>query len=140
MATTATGDVSRKAAAKILEVALKKSAALGVKMNIAVVDNGANLVGFYRMDGAWLGSVDIAIKKAKTAIFFQMDTDSIGGLSQPGGSLYGIEHSNNGLISFPGGVPLRRKDGTLVGAVGVSGSTVEDDKAVALAAAEALVE
>merc|ERR1711862_738668 len=102
MATTVTGDVSRKAAEKILEVALAKSEALGVKMNICVVDNGANLVGFFRMDGAWLGSVDIAIKRAKTAIFFQMDTDSIGGLSQPGGSLYCIEHSNNGLIPFPG--------------------------------------
>merc|ERR1711937_664136 len=134
---TPTGDVSRKAAEKILEVALEKSETLGVKMNIAVVDNGANLVGFYRMDGAWLGSVDIAIKKAKTAIFFQMDTDSIGGLSQPGGPLYKIEHSNNGLISFPGGLPLRRKNGALVGAVGVSGSAVEDDKRVAQAAQQA---
>jgi len=137
---TPTGDVSRKAAEKILEVALEKSETLGVKMNIAVVDNGANLVGFYRMDGAWLGSVDIAIKKAKTAIFFQMDTDNIGGLSQPGGPLFNIEHSNNGLITFPGGVPLRRKSGALVGAVGVSGSTVEDDKAVASAAMEAYKE
>merc|ERR1712048_533842 len=137
---TATGDVSRRAAEKILEVALAKSESIGVKMNIAVVDNGANLVGFFRMDGAWLGSVDIAIKKAKTAIFFQMDTDSIGSLSQPGGPLFNIEHSNNGLITFPGGVPLKKKNGALVGAVGVSGSTVEDDKAVALAAAEAFKE
>ena len=60
-----------------------------------------------RMDGAWLGSVDIAIKKAKTATFFQMNTEDIGGLSQPGGSLFNIEHSNNGLITFPGGIPLR---------------------------------
>ena len=59
------------------------------------------------MDGAWLGSVDIAIKKAKTATFFQMNTEDIGGLSQPGGSLFNIEHSNNGLITFPGGIPLR---------------------------------
>merc|ERR1712025_1330597 len=71
------------------------------------------------MDGAWLGSVDIAIKKAKTAIFFQMDTDAIGGLSQPGGSLYCIEHSNNGLITFPGGVPLKGRDGALVGVWGL---------------------
>ena len=60
-----------------------------------------------RMDGAWLGSVDIAIKKAKTATFFQMNTEDIGALSQPGGSLFNIEHSNNGLITFPGGIPLR---------------------------------
>merc|ERR1712080_781493 len=87
-------------------------------------DNGANLVGFLRMDGAWLGSVDIAMKKAKTAVFFQMDTDVIGSLSQPGGSLYGIEHSNGGLITFPGGVPLA-KAGKQAGGIGVSGSTVE---------------
>jgi len=78
-------------------------------MNISVMDNGANLVGFLRMDGAWLGSVDIAMKKAKTAVFFQMDTDIIGSLSQPGGSLFNIEHSNQGLITFPGGVPLITK-------------------------------
>merc|ERR1711942_317028 len=109
--TTASGEVSRVSAEKVLAAAVAKSEELGVKMNIAVMDNGANLVGFLRMDGAWLGSVDIAIKKAKTAIFFQMDTDNIGGLSQPGGPLFNIEHSNNGLITFPGGVPLRRKSG-----------------------------
>merc|ERR1711951_35899 len=140
MTTTVTGDVSRKAAEKILEVALAKSDELGVKMNIAVVDNGANLVGFYRMDGAWLGSADIAIKKAKTAIFFQMDSDDIGSLSQPGGPLFNIEHSNNGLISFPGGVPIRRKNGALCGGIGVSGSSVENDKEVAMAAKEAFME
>merc|ERR1711970_503587 len=112
--TTATGDVSRVAA---------------VKMNIAVVDNGANLVGFLRMDGAWLGSVDIAMKKAKTAIFFQMNTETIGSLSQPGGDLFNIEHSNNGLITFPGGgIPLNNPEGALTGAVGVSGSSVANDK------------
>merc|ERR1719153_1976817 len=108
----ATGDISRVATEKVLQAAVRKSEKLGVKMNIAVVDNGANLVGFLRMDGAWLGSVDIAMKKAKTAVFFQMDTDNIGSLSQPGGSLYGIEHSNGGLITFAGGVPLVSKAGT----------------------------
>ena len=88
------------------------------------------------MDGAWLGSVDIAMKKAKTATFFQMNTETIGSLSQPGGSLYNIEHSNAGLITFPGGLPLRGAGGAMVGGVGVSGSSVEDDKAVAEVAAE----
>merc|ERR1719167_1581254 len=74
-------------------------------MNISVVDNGANLVGFLRMDGAWLGSADISMKKAKTAVFFQMDTEMIGSLSQPGGDLFNIEHSNNGLITFLVGFP-----------------------------------
>ena len=106
---------------------------MGVKMNIAVVDKGANLIAFERMDGAWLGSVDIAIKKAKTAVFFNMPTGNIGGLSQPGGSLYNIEHSNGGLITFPGGLPLHDKDGNLIGGIGVSGSTVEDDHQAASA-------
>jgi len=124
------------AAQKVLAAAVAKSEELGVKMNIAVMDNGTNLVGFLRMDGAWLGSVDIAMRKARTAVFFQMDTDIIGSLSQPGGSLYGIEHSNGGLITFPGGIPLTKKDGSLAGSIGVSGSTVENDKAVAQAGLE----
>eukprot|EP00091_Calanus_sinicus_P003499 TRINITY_DN1366_c0_g1_i2.p1 TRINITY_DN1366_c0_g1~~TRINITY_DN1366_c0_g1_i2.p1 ORF type:complete len:112 (-),score=39.80 TRINITY_DN1366_c0_g1_i2:157-492(-) len=106
-------------------------------MNIAVVDNGANLVGFLRMDGAWLGSVDIAMKKAKTAIFFQMNTEVVGSLSQPGGDLFNIEHSNQGLITFPGGIPLLGSNGALAGGVGVSGSSVVNDKIVAEAALEA---
>merc|ERR1719295_2514977 len=90
-----------------IDLAIKSSKGLGAKMNIAVVDLGGNLVAFARMDGAWLGSVDIAIKKAKTSTFFSMDSGKIGKLSQPGGPLYNIEVSNGGLISFPGGVPLK---------------------------------
>ncbi len=129
--------VTTAQATTILDAAQKKSEDMGVKMNIAVVDAGANLLAFRRMDGAWLGSVDIAIKKAKTARFFDMPTGDIGGLSQPGGSLYGIEHSNGGLISFPGGIPLMDGD-EVIGAIGVSGSTVEDDHAVAQAGVDAL--
>merc|ERR1712073_234973 len=132
--TTASGEVSRVSAEKVLAAAVAKSEELGVKMNISVVDNGANLVGFLRMDGAWLGSVDIAMKKAKTATFFQMNTELIGSLSQPGGSLFNIEHSNNGLITFPGGLPLTNGSGQMIGGIGVSGSTVENDKIVAEAA------
>merc|ERR1712001_59048 len=127
MATTS-NNISSEAALKLLKAAEAKSRELGVKMNIAVVDSGANLVGFLRMDGAWLGSVDIAIKKAKTATFFQMNTEVIGSLSQPGGALFSIEHSNNGLISFPGGIPLTSGSGQMIGGIGVSGSTVENDK------------
>ena len=107
-------------------------------MNIAIVDSGANLTGFGRMDDAWLGSIDIAIKKAKTARFFDMDTGAIGELAQPGGPLYNIEHSNHGLITFPGGVPIKNSDGEIIGAIGVSGSTVEDDQAAAEAGAAAV--
>ena len=107
-------------------------------MNIAVVDAGANLVAFARMDGAWLGSLDISIKKAKTARFFDMNSGEIGKLSQPGESLYNIEHSNGGLITFPGGVLVKNSDGEIIGAIGVSGNAVENDHAVAEAGAAAL--
>ena len=107
-------------------------------MDIAVVDAGANLKAFARMDGAWLGSIDIAQKKARTARWFDMATGIIGTLSQPGGSLYNIEHSNGGLITFPGGLPLKNSAGDVIGAIGVSGSTVEDDQAVAEAGGSAV--
>jgi len=116
-----------------IDAARQKAVELGTKMCIAVVDSGANLKAFYRMDDAWVGSIDIAIKKAKTAVFFGMPTGLIGKLSQPGGSLFGIEHSNEGLITFPGGLPIVDEEGVLVGAIGVSGSSVENDHAVAQA-------
>ncbi len=121
-----------------MKAAYEKAKELGVKMNIAVVDAGANLKAFVRMEDAWLGSIDISIKKAKTARFFDMPTGEIGKLSQPGKSLYQIEVSNGGLITFPGGVPLKNSGGAIVGAIGVSGSTVDDDHAVAEAGASAL--
>jgi uncharacterized protein GlcG (DUF336 family) len=131
-------NVTQKQAQTVIDAAIKKSEELGVKMNIAVVDAGINLTAFARMDGAWLGSIDIALKKAKTARFFNMDTGEIGKLSQPGGSLFNIEHSNGGLITFPGGVLLKDGKGEIIGAIGVSGSTVEDDHAVASAGASAI--
>ena len=120
-----------------LEAARKKADDLGTKMDIAIVDSGANLKAFLRMDGAWLGSIDIAIRKARTARFFDMNTGDIGQLSQPGGALYNIEHSNGGLITFPGGIPIKNGSGEIIGAIGVSGSSVENDHAVAEAGAAA---
>lgn len=131
-------DITLDQAQKIVDAAVKKSQEMGVKMDVAVVDAGANLKAFSRMDGAWLGSIDIAMKKARTSRYFDMDSGTIGGLSQPGGPLYNIEHSNGGLISFPGGVPIKNSDGEIIGAIGVSGSTVEDDHAVATAGVGAL--
>ena len=116
-----------------IKAAVKKAEALHTQMCIAVVDSGGNLKAFHRMDGAWVGSIDIATKKARTSVFFGMQSGAIGGLSQPGGPLYAIEHSNDGLITFPGGVPIVDKEGVLIGALGVSGSSVENDLAVALA-------
>ena len=131
-------DISAEQARAIVSAAMAKATAIDTKMDIAVVDAGGNLKAFLRMDGAWLGSIDIAIKKATTARFFDMPTGEIGKLSQPGGPLYNIEHSNGGLITFPGGLPLRAADGALIGAIGVSGSSVEDDHAVATAGTEAI--
>jgi uncharacterized protein GlcG (DUF336 family) len=131
-------DISLDQAQAVIAAAQAKAKEINTKMDIAVVDAGGNLKAFVRMDGAWLGSIDIAVKKAKTARDFDMNTEEIGKLSQPGGPLYNIEHSNGGLITFPGGVPLKDGDGTIIGAVGVSGSVVENDHAVAVAGAEAL--
>ena len=131
-------DLTLEAAERIVAAAKQKAAEISTKMDIAVVDAGGNLKAFARMDGAWLGSIDIAQRKARTARWFDMNTGEIGKLSQPGGPLYGIEHSNAGLITFPGGVPLKNAKGEVVGAIGVSGSTVENDHTVAAAGAAAL--
>jgi uncharacterized protein GlcG (DUF336 family) len=131
-------DLTLEAAERVVAAAKNKAAERGTLMDIAVVDAGGNLKAFVRMDGAWLGSIDISMRKARTARWFDMNTGEIGKLSQPGGPLFGIEHSNGGLITFPGGVPLKDGNGRVVGAVGVSGSTVENDHAVAAAGAAAL--
>lgn len=137
MGALGTKDIGLDQANAALEAAIKKAEEIGTTMDIAVVDVGGNLKAFARMDGAWLGSIDIAQKKARTARWFDMNTGDIGQLSQPGGPLYNIEHSNGGLITFPGGVPI--KDGDIViGAIGVSGSTVENDHTVAVAGANAV--
>ena len=133
-----TTDMSLDQAMKAVEAAKAKAEEMDVKMDIALVDAGGNLKAFARMDGAWLGSIDIAIKKAKTARYFDMPTGDIGELSQPGGPLYQIEASNDGLITFPGGIPIKSADGTVIGAIGVSGSTVENDHEVAQAGVDAL--
>ena len=110
---------------------------IGQPQNIAVVDAGGNLVSHVRMDGAWIGSVDIAINKAFTARAFDLPTADLAADSQPGGQFYGIQESNKGrVVIFAGGIPLER-DGQVVGAVGVSGGDHEQDTTVAEAAAAA---
>lgn len=130
--------VNSEQAQKALQGALKKAEQTNTRMCIAVVDSGGTLKNFYRMDDAWVGSIDIAIKKARTSVYFGMPSGEIGQLSQPGNPLYGIEHSNEGLITFPGGVPIVDEEGVLTGAIGVSGSTVDNDDAVARAGAETI--
>ncbi len=129
-------DITDAQAQAAIERAVKKAKELNTKMDIAIVDSGTNLKAFLRMDDAWIGSIDIAIKKARTARYFNMPTGEIGKLSQPGGPLFNIEHSNGGLISFPGGVPLKNAKGEILGAIGVSGSIVDNDHAVAEAGAK----
>jgi uncharacterized protein GlcG (DUF336 family) len=136
MAQTATEPLTLELAEQIIAAAKKKSQDLGVKEDIAVVDAGGNLKAFARMDGAWLGSIDIAIRKARTARYFDMETAKIGELSQPGEPLYGIEISNGGLISFGGGIPLKDADGNVIGGIGASGTTVDKDVEIAEAGAE----
>ncbi|MBS1164527.1 MAG: heme-binding protein [Proteobacteria bacterium] len=129
------GDITLAQADKAIDAAKAKAKAQGTLMNIAIVDAGGNLKAFARMEGAFLGSVDISIKKAKTARLFNMPTKDLGALAQVGQPLYGIEVTNDGLVIFGGGELIKDKDGVIIGAIGVSGSSVEDDMAVAQAGA-----
>lgn len=133
-------DITHKEAIKALLVAKKKAEISNVLVNIAVVDAGANLKAFLRMDESFLGSIDVAIKKAKTARYFNIDTGKLGELTQPGGIIYNIEHSNGGLITFPGGIPIKNKDGKIIGAIGVSGGTIEQDRTIAIAGAKSIID
>lgn len=131
-------DITLEQALAIVSAARAKAEKQGLLLDIAVVDAGANLKAFVRMDGAFLGSIDLAIKKARTSRLFNMPTGTLGELSQPSKPLYNIEGSNGGLVTFPGGVPLKDKNGNIVGAIGVSGDSVENDHEVALAGAAVL--
>src|SRR5271155_3537797 len=130
--------VSLADARKIIAAAEKKAAEIGQPMNIAVVDAGGNLVSHVRMDGAWIGSIDISQKKAYTSRAFDISTKDLATHSQSGGQFFGIHASNDGRIMiFAGGIPLR-KDGKVVGAIGVSGGSGDQDHTVAEAGAAAL--
>jgi uncharacterized protein GlcG (DUF336 family) len=136
---TVPGELTLDQAQVIIKAALAKAKEINIPMNIAVVDSGGNLKGFNRMDDAFIGSIDVSIKKAVTARFFNMSTRTLGAASQVGKSLYGIEVSNDGLILFAGGVLLVDKNDVIIGAIGVSGGTVDEDESVAKAGAAALL-
>jgi uncharacterized protein GlcG (DUF336 family) len=130
--------ITLKDAKLIIEAAEKKAAEIGQPMNIAVADAGGNLIAHVRMDGAWLGSIDISIKKAYTSRAFDIATKDLATHSQSGGQFFGIHASNDGKIMiFAGGIPLKA-DGKVVGAIGVSGGSGDQDHAVAEAGAAAL--
>jgi uncharacterized protein GlcG (DUF336 family) len=129
--------VTLEDARRVIAAAEKKAQSIKQPMNIAVADEGGNLVAIVRMDGAWLGSIDIAINKAYTSRAFDISTKELGELSQSGDQFFGIHASNHGKVMiFAGGIPLK-KNGKVVGAIGVSGGMGKQDQAVAEAGAEA---
>lgn len=125
--------VTLEDARRVISAAEKKAKEIGQPMNIAVADEGGNIVAHVRMDDAWIGSIDISTKKAYTARAFDIETKELAKHSQSGGEFFGIHVSNNGKIMiFAGGIPLKR-DGKVVGAIGVSGGAGDQDHAVAAA-------
>jgi uncharacterized protein GlcG (DUF336 family) len=125
-------------ARRLISAGQQKSKELGVPYNIAVVDAGGNLLAYERMDGAWLGSIDIAIHKAWTSRAFDMSTEDLGKMAQSGKPLFGIDATNHDkVVIFGGGVPIKSGH-TVIGALGASGGTVEQDQQVARAAIAAL--
>jgi len=131
--------VTLEDARRVIAAAERKAKELGQPMNIAVADGGGNLVAHVRMDQAWIGSIDISIKKAFTSRAFDISTQDLAKYSQSGGQFFGIHASNEGRIMiFAGGIPLKR-EGKVVGAIGVSGGSGEQDHAVAEAGAKAFV-
>ena len=137
MATGEKTSVSLEDARRVIAAAEKKAQEIGQPMNIAVTDEGANLVSFVRMEGAWIGSIDIAQKKAFTSKAFDISTKDLAQHSQSGNQFFGIHASNNGKVMiFAGGIPLKSGD-KVVGAIGVSGGSGDQDHAVAEAGAAA---
>lgn len=112
--------------------------AMGVPVNLAVLDAGAHLKSFDRMDGAVLGSIDVALSKARTAVLFQIPSEAVWEYCKPGAPAPGLERSNGGLTTFPGGLPLFDARGELIGAIGVSGGAPSQDLEIARSAAAAL--
>lgn len=119
------------AAQAVIDRARAQAVAIGVPMNIAVVDGGGHLVAFARMDGAILGSIEIALAKAKTSVLFNGPSENLWEFCKPGGPAPATEHTNGGLIPYAGGLPLHDANGTLTGAIGVSGGMPAQDGEVA---------
>lgn len=129
--------ITEEIAGTAIAAARAAASGIGVSMNIAVLDAGAHLKAFARMDGALLGLIDIALGKAKTAVLFGMNSEAVGEFCKPNGPSPGLELTNGTLVVFAGGVPIRDRDGIIIGSVGVSGGAVEQDLLVARAAASA---
>jgi uncharacterized protein GlcG (DUF336 family) len=129
--------ITARHADDMIAAAKTRAGALGVAVNIAVLDAGGHLKAFSRMDGAVLGSIDVALRKARTAVLFECGSEAVWDYCKPGAPAPGLELSNGGLAPFAGGIPLRGPGGALIGAVGVSGGAVAQDLDIAQAAAAA---
>lgn len=131
------GNITLSLALTLTEKVKQKAREMGVKAVIAVADAGANTISLQSMDGAYIASADIAINKAFTVVSLKMPTKNLASLAAPGGSLYGIQFTNGGkIVIFGGGVPLYSKDGQIIGGIGISGGTAEQDTALGDYAAE----
>jgi len=129
--------LTARMAQSAIAAATAEAAAIEVPMNIAILDAGGHLKSFMRMDGAVLGSIDIAMKKARTAVLFQTNSETVWEYCKPGAPAHGLELTNDVLITFAGGIPIRAADGEILGAIGVSGGAVPQDARVAAAGAAA---
>ena len=130
--------VTSDQAEAIIHAANLKAADIGIAVSITVLDPAGHLKAFLRMDDSWLGSIDVAMKKAKTSVLFQVATQDIWEVCKPGAQAHGLESTNDGLVTFAGGIPLKTTDGRLIGAIGVSGGQVPQDFEIARAGAAAL--
>jgi uncharacterized protein GlcG (DUF336 family) len=111
----------------VVKAAKATAADIGIAVSVVVLDLGGHLKAFSRMDGAWLGSIDVAMKKARTSVLFEMETQKIWEICRPDAQAHGLELTNDGLVTFAGGIPLKASDGRLLGAIGVSGGQVAQD-------------
>jgi uncharacterized protein GlcG (DUF336 family) len=129
--------IDSRQAEEVVAAARARAAGLGIAVNIAVLDSGAHLKAFIRMDGAVLGSIDVAIRKARTAVLFECSSEAVWDYCRPGAPAPALELTNGGLAPFAGGIPLRGRRGELIGALGVSGGAVGQDMEIARAGAAA---
>jgi uncharacterized protein GlcG (DUF336 family) len=123
----------------LISAAQTKATTMNVAVNIAVLDEGAHLKAFLRMDRAVLGSIDVATRKARTAVLFEVNSEAVWEYCKPGAPAPGLELTNDGLAPFAGGIPLKNSEGVLQGAVGISGGSVAQDYEIAKAAAAAYI-
>lgn len=125
-------DITLQQAEKAIQLAKEKAETIQVPVNVVVLDTGGHIKLFLRMDNAFIGSIDIAIRKAKTAMLFRTDSENVGTFLKPEAAAYGLENTNGGLLGFAGGKPITNR-GEIVGYIGVSGGAVAQDQQIAAA-------